>query len=357
MLIGPPESGKTELLKPLLGIDGCVECGDISGKGALLSGTPASQRTQDSTGGLLNTIDKQRGVLVMLDFARTVLASDMREMRSTLGAIGMLHDQHYKRSIGADGGRSITFDGKLGWIAASTDAIDHPDNHQANSEMGDRCLYYRYPVSTGYHEISSALDNPDSSYKTQKIQGLFKTWQEEIGLDWEHLAPPRTLEEDEKRRVSALAQFCARARSAVYRDRWRQEVAGISRAALGPRIANSLAQLLRGMEHIGCTQEEIWKVLCHTAIDSIPAVRAHILKLLQEDRQTLQEVADKIQIALPAAKRTIEDLRIHDLVAPTRPNGQSDGQSDGQTGGQTWTLSEKGKGLLDFGWQGSKIET
>src|SRR5580698_1414966 len=37
MLIGPPESGKTELLRPLTGLKGCRECGDLSGKAALLS--------------------------------------------------------------------------------------------------------------------------------------------------------------------------------------------------------------------------------------------------------------------------------------------------------------------------------
>ena len=39
MLIGPPESGKTELLKQLVGLQGIKECGDLSGKAALVSGT------------------------------------------------------------------------------------------------------------------------------------------------------------------------------------------------------------------------------------------------------------------------------------------------------------------------------
>ena len=49
MLVGPPESGKTELLKPLLNLDSCRECGDLSGKAALLSGTKAKERTADAT--------------------------------------------------------------------------------------------------------------------------------------------------------------------------------------------------------------------------------------------------------------------------------------------------------------------
>src|SRR5258706_415335 len=75
MLVGPPESGKTELLKPLVHLEGCLECGDLSGKAGLLSGTRLKDQSADSTGGLLKALWKAkdgtyRGALIMLDFAR-----------------------------------------------------------------------------------------------------------------------------------------------------------------------------------------------------------------------------------------------------------------------------------------------
>ena len=174
----------------------------------------------------------RRGLLVMLDFARTVLAGDPGAARSTMGAIGMLHDQHWQREIGSDGGRTIEFKGRVGFIAACTDMIDHPDHQQTNAEMGERCLYYRYPASDGYHEIHATLDSPDGTDKSKQLHELFgKFWAELEWPDaWDDAEEPRKLTDEERKTIAALAQFAARARSGVQRDKYkREEVQGVSR--------------------------------------------------------------------------------------------------------------------------------
>ena len=349
MLIGPPESGKTELIKPLMQFAGCRECGDMSGKAALISATREKDRTAGATGGLLYDMPREddgitrRGMLVMLDFARTVLAADPAAMRSTLGAIGMIHDQHYQREVGTDGGRTISFYGRVGFLAATTDVIDHPDHQQANAEMGERCLYYRYPESSGYHEINSSLDTPDGSAKSQEIRRLFGVFGAEIGgVVWHGQTPPRPLEDHERKTIGALAQFCARGRSGVQRDRWdKHQIAGLSRSALGPRLANTLAQLMRGMESVGCTPAEQRRVLMQCAMDSMPAVRAVAVKTIaQEGAVTPGELAAKTKISAAAAKRALEDLRMHGLTV-----------SDQGDGNGRWTLSAVAEGLLRTGWE------
>lgn len=345
MLIGPPESGKTELLKPLLQIQGVRECGDLSGKAALLSATKAKEVAADATGGLLKDMPRgedgvYRGCLIMLDFARTVLAGNKDESRATLGAIGMIHDQHYQREVGTDGGRTISFNGRLGFLAACTDVMDHPDHQQANAEMGERCIYYRYPRSDGYHEIQSALDQPDGAHKSKRIKELFLTWAEECELDWSDLIPPRLLTDSEKRMLGAVSSFCAKGRSGVTRDRWnKNEISGVNRSALGPRIANTLAQLLRGMERIGCTPEEQVSVIRQCAMDSLPAVRMDMIRGLQEGHRSLSDLADFVGLSNTTAKRVLEDLRVHGLTAADRTDGT----------GQ-WFLSETAKELLRMGW-------
>ena len=359
MLIGPPESGKTELLKPLLGIAGVRECGDISGKAALLSATRAKDITADATGGLLKDLPKAadgtyRGALVMLDFARTVLASDPTTTRSVLGSLGMLHDQHWQREVGTDGGKTLSFYGRIGFLAACTDVIDHPDHQQANAEMGERCIYYRYPDSDGYHEINSALRNPDGGGKSRSIKDLFATFAEEAQLDWQDETPPRQLTDSERVCIGALAQFCARGRSGVQRDRYnKNEITGISRSALGPRLANSFAQLLRGCERIGCTVSERLKIMRTVAFDSIPAIRAETIKALRNgddsssssggsSGKTVNEIARTLRVSVSTAKRTLEDLAAHDLLV----NSQSD--SNGR-----WLLSDSCTRLLIAGWDDS----
>jgi len=345
MLVGPPESGKTELLKPLLNLDSCRECGDLSGKAALLSGTKAKERTADATGGLLASIPKSptgfpRGMLVMLDFARTILAADPAASRASMGAIGMLHDQHYQREVGTDGGKTLSFSGKIGFVTACTDVIDSPDNQRANAEMGERCLYYRYPKSEGYHEIDSALDNPDGPGKSNDLALHFLNWSFEMNLDWDELPLPRPLSDQERKTISILSQFCARGRSAVQRDRWNHnEISGITRSALGPRIANTFAQLLRGMERIGCTPNESLDVLRHCAMDSLPSTRAAAIQAIQNGLKGASDIAGRIGIAIGAAKRTLEDLKVHGLLDCAAPDSSG-----------PWRISEKAEAMLRMGW-------
>jgi hypothetical protein len=345
LLIGPPESGKTELLKPLMVIEGVRECGDLSGKAALLSGTRAKDKAKDATGGVLKDMPLgddggRRGALVMLDFTRTVLAADPVSARTTLGALGMLHDQHYQREVGTDGGRTISFWGRIGFLAACTDSIDHPEHQQANAEMGERCVYYRYPKSEGYHEISSALDNPDGSDKSEHIRALFLAWSQETGFNWNDPAPPRPLEAHEKKAIMALAQFAARARSAVQRDRYnKNEISGITRSALGPRIANTFAQLLRGMEACGCTEQEIGRVLRQCAMDSLPAARAAAVAAIEEGARGISDIGAILRISTTAVRRTLEDLQVHGIVVCDRPDG------NGQ-----WLLSDQAEQMLKTGW-------
>ena len=349
MLIGPPESGKTELLKQLVGLQGIQECGDLSGKGALISGTALKEHAADSTGGVLMGMPLserehgvRRGLLVMLDFARTVLAGDPGAARSTMGAIGMLHDQHWQREIGSDGGRTIEFKGRVGFIAACTDMIDHPDHQQTNAEMGERCLYSRDPASDGYHEINATLDSPDGTDKSKQLHELFgKFWAELEWPDaWDDAEEPRRLTDEERKTVAALAQFAARARSGVQRDKYkREEVQGVSRAALGPRLANSLAQLLRGMERAGCTEAERYRVIAQCALDSIPGIRAAVIDLIRKLPSTTTEVARSIRVSPSAAKRTLEDLRLHGLAECTQGDGNG-----------SWRLSDVARSLMKAGW-------
>jgi hypothetical protein len=350
MMIGPPESGKTELLKSIVGLRGCAECGDLTGKAALLSGSREKDRAADATGGVLRGLidgadGMKRGQLFMLDFARTVLAADPASARATLGSIGMLHDQQWKREIGTDGGRTLEFKGRIGFIAACTDVIDHPDYQQANAEMGERCLYLRYAQSTGYHEINASLDLPDSGQKSYMIKTLFQHWYDELALSWDDPEPPRALSNDEKIMIRSLAQFTARGRSSVLRDKYnRNEVVGTTQYALGSRVANSLAQLLRGLERNGCTPYETYKVLRQVALNSIPANRAAAIDLLRVRPRNLEEIARMIRISGNAARRTLEDLRVHGLV---------DGQPEHNS---MWSLSDECVSLLRSGWESVDLE-
>ena len=346
MLVGPPESGKTELLRPLLQVHGVREMGDLSSKGGLLSGTKQKERAADATGGLLKDLPRDntgtaRGCLLMFDFARMVLSGDMNSGKALLGAIGMIHDQHYQREVGTDGGKILSFNGRVGWIGATTESIDHPQHQEANAEMGERCVFYRLPCTGGRHEINAALDNLDGSVKRDEIASAFAAWVDAAALDWDDTEPARALTAPEKRRLTALAQLCAWSRSLVSRHRFTNEILVPPHRAQGPRTALTLARLLLGLERIGCTSAESWDVVSRCAADSIPPLRKRVLWLLyHRDRLTLQQVGD----AIPAGPTQIK-IALQDLEALGLTHG---GATDGRG---SWELDVDTDSLIRAGWE------
>jgi DNA-binding transcriptional ArsR family regulator len=207
---------------------------------------------------------------------------------------------------------------------------------QANADMGERCMYYRYPLSDGYHETRTALENPDSQLTDRTISDAFDAWHKEIGIDWLNDETPRPLTAGEIVKINSLANIAARGRSGVERDNYTREVIGLRRSELGPRLAVSMAQLLRGMERCGCTNEETWGVLRHVAIDSFPAVRAEAFNALREGVKSKSEIADAIRLSLRAAERTLEDLEIHGLIS--------------RAGDSSWELSQWAKEQISVVW-------
>src|SRR5262249_42729990 len=80
MLVGPPSSGKGEILNALSPLPAIFHAATIS-EAALLSGTSKKSRTKGSKGGLLKEIGKF-GILVLKDF--TSVLSMNRDSRATL---------------------------------------------------------------------------------------------------------------------------------------------------------------------------------------------------------------------------------------------------------------------------------
>ena len=108
LLLSGPGNAKTETVQALRGA-GAIVTSTISSEGALLSATAQRERTKDATGGLLRRIGA-RGLLVVKDV--TSILSMNRDSRSTLlAALREVHDGHWERNVGSDGGRSLAWSG------------------------------------------------------------------------------------------------------------------------------------------------------------------------------------------------------------------------------------------------------
>ena len=328
MLVGGSGVGKTERLIPLAIMPDVVLESSITGPAALLSGTARKERTKDATGGLLRKVPEGGGVLVLKDFTSII---DMhRESRAeVLAALREVFDGRWDRSIGSDGGRTLTWEGRLGLLAGCTTAIDSA--HSVMSVMGTRFLLVRL---TGDPDIAgSAFDHVGEETSMREalrdsVRGLL-----------EHLPGQPFDKANIRTPIIALASYVARARSPVDRDQ-----RGDIRLVLDPeaptRITKMLVQLWQASGLLGLDQASAWEMVCRVGMDSIPKLRRAALDYLATcpAPATTTDVAEAVEHPRQTTRRSLEDLTAHQVIVRT-PGGQ--GRAD------CWALAAQTRRWLD----------
>lgn len=144
LVVSGPGNAKTETTQTLAGA-GAHVTSTISSEGALLSGTPARDKGRDATGGLLRKIGPS-GVLVIKDVT-TVLSMNRDTRATVLAALREIYDGKWERNIGADGGRTLTWQGRIVVVGAVTTVWDSA--HQVVASMGDRFVLLRMDSMVG----------------------------------------------------------------------------------------------------------------------------------------------------------------------------------------------------------------
>lgn len=152
LVVGPPSAGKTEILLPLAQLPNVVMSGKLTAA-SLLSATSKKDIASDATGGLLRVIG-DRGTLVNKDFG-TVLAMSRDPRAELLQGLRDVYDGRYDRSVGIDGGRTLTWQGHCGLVAGCTPSID--THHSVVAALGDHYVMIRLAPLDGGAQARRAL--------------------------------------------------------------------------------------------------------------------------------------------------------------------------------------------------------
>lgn len=149
LVVAGSGTAKTETINPLIAA-GAVGISTINGEAALLSGTSRKEKSKDATRGLLRTVGDS-GIVVIKDV--TSILSMNRDTRAlVLAALREIYDGRWSRNVGTDGGRTLTWSGRIVIIGAVTTAWDSA--HAMISVMGDRFLLVRVNSSVNRQEAS-----------------------------------------------------------------------------------------------------------------------------------------------------------------------------------------------------------
>lgn len=347
LVIGPPSAGKTEQIAGLVELPEAVLAATVT-ESALLSGTSLKERAADATGGLLRQIG-DHGLIVMKDFT-SVLAQNRDARAAALGALREVYDGAWSRPVGSDGGRLLTWRGKVGVIAGCTNAYDR--HHSVISQLGDRFLIVRLAVdrdpdaaalSIGRAALCHAEDEQRERTMradlTAAICGLV------AGAD--RTRTHRTLAEPEKDELVRLARYAGIARTPVDRDSYTGDLRAMP-APEGPgRLTIALRHVLGGLEAIGAEPTTCWRVLRRVAVDTPPALRTSVLRAVatHPGPQRTTAIATRAGLVPKTTARELDDLALIGLVQRSK-DGAGDRAPD------LWSPSAQ----LDQLWPDSRTE-
>jgi len=325
LLVAPPSSGKTELLESLNRLPDIHPAAVLS-EASLLSGTPAKDRATGAKGGLLREIG-DFGLIVLKDFT-SVLAMRHDARLPILAALREVYDGSWTRYVGTDGGRKLSWQGKVGLVGGCTPTIDR--HHAVISAMGERLLLFRLPLVESELQAGRALRHTGDQERTMRaeladaVAGLFSAG----------LGTPRELDETDEAHLIGLATLVARCRSAVERDTYStREIELVPAPEQPARLALTLERLLAGLDALGCDRQLAWTVVGRAALDSMPALRRAIVDVLvdADEPLTTTQVGEAIRHPTTTARRALEDLTAHDVVDR---HIQGEGRAD------VWVASE-----------------
>lgn len=269
LILSGSGNAKTETVQALGGA-GAIVTSTIASEAALLSGTSKKERGRDATGGLLRRIGSS-GLLVIKDF--TSILSMHRDSRTgVVAAFREIHDGRWERNIGTDGGRTLTWEGRLAIVGATTTAWDRA--HDVIASMGDRFVVLRMDStqgrqSAGRRAISNTgVEHEMRAHLAESVGSLVRS----VNTD---TAPVVT--EAERDLLLAAADLVTLVRTGVDYD-YRGDVIDAHAPEMPTRFAKQLAQVVRGGVAIGLDRSAALSLALRCARDSMPPLRLAILE-------------------------------------------------------------------------------
>ncbi|MEU5345704.1 hypothetical protein AB0H18_33555 [Streptomyces sp. NPDC020766] len=308
LVVSGSGAAKTETVMPLSGV-GATIVSTITGEAALLSGTAEKEKAKDAHGGLLRKIGPS-GLLVIKDVT-SILSMNRDARASVLAALREVYDGRWDREIGQDGGKTLTWKGRVVVVGAVTTAWDAA--HTVISTMGDRFVLVRID-STGRQNRRAAglqaLKNVSHEGAMRQeladsVAGLLKSVDGNSVID---------LTDDEMGDLLDLADIVTMARTAVERD-YQGNVAQAHAPEMPTRFTKQLAQIVRGGIVIGKGRADALAIAVRCAHDSMPPLRMKILAdVLDNPRSRTTDVGKRTAIPRKTADRALQELHLLGLL-------------------------------------------
>jgi hypothetical protein len=300
LLVGPPSSGKTEMLRAL--DDVADEHLDEITAAGLLSWLPGRKPRPT---GLLSR--RQGRVFATIGDLSTLLAKSDRGDRDQLYAIlRRAYDGRVVREVG-NAPEPLRWEGRFTALAGVTPAVDRYASH--SDALGPRWLYLRVPgADTELRREASRKSRAGGATLSEhrvRVRSMATALVRHAAS-----RPAPDIDELLGEQLDDVAIVTCLGRADVPRDGYgRREIIGFPVVEEPPRLSGQLAHLARGLLALGFSDADAAALCRRAALDSMPLPRRACLGALSTgERLGEREVARRIDSARTVARMTLEDL-------------------------------------------------
>jgi len=315
--VGPSSGGKTERLVALTGLPRTYLVSTIT-EGALLSGTPSRDKAKGAKGGLLRELDTF-GYLIAKDFTSLLSMQDKIRM-TTLAALREIYDGSWDRPLGIDGGKVLSWKGKVAMLCGCTDAID--SHYAVIATMGQRFMLFRLPKIDAHAQAEKAFaSNAKEVAMREELRNAAAQFLR--GRTFNHIDP--TIASPAMREhLIQLVMLTVVARSPVERDPRKRDITLIPDPEAPARATKVIGKLWAALRAIGIADQRAWELVRKVGLDSMPKLRQTVLLTLAvtEIAKSTTDIAIAIDYPTQTTRRALEDLAGHKVIKRAKIEGK-----------------------------------
>ena len=302
-LVDASGAGKTELLRAFRGHPDCYSISKLT-ENSLVSGYREATSNRKKVADDPSLLPKLDGKVLIIKDLSPILAMRAESRSAILGALRDAYDGIVDEGKGNIG--KVSYQSKFSVIAGCTLAVDRSDS--VDKELGERFIRYRARGNQSLAKIKKSLDNLGQDVPMRaEIEKIVTQFLASLPKMFP-LIPPAM-----KSKLAELADFTAKARSPVARDR-AGDLQYHPRPEVGTRLAKELGKLLVSLAIVRGKlepDEEDFKTIQRIADDCLPPNRLLILNQLRAQGKMRQSEIEKA-VGLPdrTCRRVLDDLKV-----------------------------------------------
>lgn len=305
-IVGPPSSGKSEVLESLESSDEVIPI-DLININSLVSGMKKGKNTDDKEPSLL---PKLEGKIMLVKDSSTFKTMNPIERNQIFSQLRKAFDGSVSKATGIT---QKMFDAKFGIFMGSTPASD--SDMALDAALGQRFIIFRLKSTSNFIDKWEKVEDR-IKYGGNKSKTDLKFAADKYLLSIEK---PKEILWDSlfKKHVPHMCELLEDLRTPAIRERFSRNIEVMMDDGKNEpiRIAKQLCSLYTSLIYITGKKNEAINIIYRIMKDNIPPIRLNIIKLIHKNKDiTIRDMSCILKISVSSIQRSIEEMQLLNIL-------------------------------------------